>query len=353
MKILITGGCGFIGSSLAVELARRGAEVTCFDNLSRRGSELILARVREHGCRYVHGDARAAEDLAKLKGDFDVMLECSAEPSALAGSCGDDAEFVIKNNLCGAANCFEFARRRGIAVLFLSTSRVYPHERINALPFEETETRFVLARPAEGVTESGVSEAFSLDGVRSLYGATKLCAELLLKEYASLFGVPSIIDRCGVIAGPWQMGRTDQGIIAHWAASHYFGRPLNYIGFGGNGKQVRDILHVSDLAELIIGQLRRIAEFRADVFNIGGGAGRSVSLLELTRLCEEMTGRRIAIGSVAETRPADVKWYVSDASAAARVFGWQPVRSVAQVVGDTLAWIRHREKALQSALDWR
>lgn len=352
MKVLVTGGCGFIGSSLAIEFARAGAEVACFDNLSRRGSELILGRVREHGCAYAHGDARNPEDLSGLKGDFDLMIECSAEPSVMAGAEGDDAVYMLNNNLGAAINCFEFARRRGMGVIFLSTSRVYPYERLNKLEFVEKETRFEFAGEAGSAGARGVSLEFPLDGARSLYGATKLCAEFLLKEYSAQYGVPAVIDRCGVVAGPWQMGKTDQGIVAHWAASHYFGRELNYIGFGGKGKQVRDILHVNDLAGLVLEQARRISEFKAQVFNAGGGAESSVSLQELTRLCAKLTGRNLPVGCSPETRPADVVWYVSDCSETERVFGWRPRMGVERIVGDTVEWIGEHAQALRAALGW-
>lgn len=111
--ILITGGCGFIGSNLAVALAAEGHNVTCFDNLSRRGSEVLLTRIQSAGCRFAHGDIRNIEDLQRVAGDFDLMIECSAEPSVLVGTQGADATFMVNNNLVGSLNCFEVASYRG------------------------------------------------------------------------------------------------------------------------------------------------------------------------------------------------------------------------------------------------
>ena len=142
-------------------------------------------------------------------------------------------------------------------MIFLSTSRVYPVAPQLELELREEETRFALEpeQPVAGASEHGIAEDFPLEGARTLYGATKLAAELLLTEYADSFGVRATIDRCGVIAGPWQMGKVDQGVFTHWLLAHYAGRPLTYIGYGGTGKQVRDLLHVDDLCDLVIEQL--------------------------------------------------------------------------------------------------
>src|SRR5205823_4167681 len=143
----------------------------------------------------------------------------------------------------------ELARRHRAYVLFLSTSRVYPVAGLRALALEELDTRFELAaaQPDPGASPHGIAETFALDGARTLYGSTKLAAELLIEEYRDAYDLRAVIDRCGVIAGPWQMGKVDQGVFTYWMLAHHFGRPLTYIGFGGSGKQVRDLLHVDDL----------------------------------------------------------------------------------------------------------
>ena len=343
-RILITGGCGFVGSNLAVHLARSGTwSVTCLDNLSRRGSEVLCRRVQENGCAFVRGDIRNPEDLDGIEGDVDVIVECSAEPSVLAGTRGEDAKFVLDNNLVGALNCFEFARKRRCGVIFLSTSRVYPYDYIGSSLFKEESTRFVYDDHRHGITQTGVSIDCPLQGVRSLYGATKLAAEYILTEYAFNYDIPAIIDRCGVIAGPWQLGKVDQGVFTFWLANHYFNRPLNYIGYGGSGKQVRDVLHIEDLIDLLIRQLDVIHDFRGQIFNVGGGRNFSLSLCETTDICRELTGNHPEIGSTKENRPADVCWYVTDNGDTLETFNWKPAKTPQQVLADTFHWLKSHE----------
>jgi len=319
----------------------------CLDNLSRRGSERILQRILEHGCRFVHGDLRNPEDLAKT-GGCDLIIECSAEPSVLVGSQGSDARFLVRNNLETALNAFEHARVHKAAVVFMSTSRVYPYDSLGELPLEENATRLELNVAMPGVSSAGVALDYPLAGVRSLYGATKLAAEHILTEYAANYDLPAIINRCGVVAGPWQLGKVDQGVFTYWLASHYFKNPLKYIGFGGQGKQVRDLLHIDDLVRLIDLQVARIHEFRGQVFHAGGGRTANLSLLETTAICRELTGNTVSVASQPETRPADIPWYLTDCFRTEQVFGWMPRHDARSVLTDTHKWLRQYETEFSS-----
>lgn len=339
-NVLITGGCGFVGSNIAVALRGRGDRVTCFDNLCRPGSELLCRRVQEHGCSFVRGDIRNPDDLKKCKGDFSLLIDASAEPSVLAGSDGRDALYVVHNNLTGSVNCFEWCRKNKAAVLFLSSSRVYPYDRINGLRYRESPDRFSFSGKGTGVSGRGISCDFPLAGYRSLYGATKLAAEYVLREYSMNYDIPAIIDRCGVIAGPWQLGKADQGVFTHWMVSHYFRRRIAYIGFGGTGKQVRDILHIDDLICLIEAQIRVINKYRGDVFNAGGGVRAALSLRQATELCRRITGNAVPIGGVRRNRPADIKWYITDNRQTEREFAWHPRRTAEQTLADIYGWLK-------------
>jgi CDP-paratose 2-epimerase len=353
-RILITGGAGFVGSNLAVSLAEGHPdwELLALDNLYRRGSELNLPRLEEAGVEFVRGDVREPADLDRLP-EISALIECSAEPSVMSGTDGDTG-YLVHTNLTGAYHCLELARRDGAFLVFLSTSRVYPVEPQLDLARVEEATRFELSddQQVAGASSAGISEEFPMIGHRTLYGATKLAAELLIEEYRAGQGVPAVIDRCGVIAGPWQMGKVDQGVFTHWVLAHHFRRPLSYIGFGGQGKQVRDLLHVEDLLDLVERQLLDRESWDGRTVNVGGGRECSLSLLETTEICRELTGNEVPIEPIAETREGDVPIYLSDCG---KIFGldeWRPRRSAEQVLADIHQWVAADEERIAAALEF-
>jgi CDP-paratose 2-epimerase len=352
MRVLVTGGAGFIGASTALGLKSRHPdwELVAFDNLRRRGSELNLSRLREGGVAFHHGDVRQLDDLLALP-PFEAMVECSAEPSVLAGLDGSP-DYLVQSNLLGAYHCLEAVRRNQAQMVFLSTSRVYPVAALSGLALHETASRFELAdeQPVAGASPAGISEAFPLGGARTLYGATKLAAELLIEEYRESYGIRAAVDRCGVIAGPWQMGKVDQGVFTYWMLAHHFGRPLRYIGFGGGGRQVRDLLHVEDLVDLIERQLTAGEDWDGFVGNVGGGRDISLSLQETTELCAEITERAVEVVPDASARPGDVPVYISDCAALFARTDWRPQRDVREILADIHAWIGDHEAALRAAL---
>jgi CDP-paratose 2-epimerase len=339
---LITGGAGFAGSNLAMLFHSYypNSTIICFDNLKRRGSELALSRLREKGILFVHGDVRMKDDLMELE-KIDLIIDCAAEPSVMAGTSGSP-DYVIQTNLTGTLNCLELARRDGAAVVFLSTSRVYPVDPLNALNYEAQQTRYVLSasQTCPGASANGISEDFPLTGARSIYGASKLSSELMLQEYVTSYGIKGIINRCGVLTGPWQMGKVDQGVVVLWVAKHLFEGALSYIGYGGTGKQVRDILHIADLFNLLTKQLESIDSWNSEVFNVGGGVSGSVSLCELTTMCREFTGNTIPIHSLEETRANDLLCYISDCTKVQKRYDWKPEHTPAQIIEEITAWIR-------------
>ncbi len=351
-RFLVTGGCGFVGSSLAMQLKQRFPEcsVCCLDNLKRRGSELNISRLTEQGIRFEHGDIRNPEDL-EAAGPADWIFECSAEPSVLAGF-GGSPEYCVNTNLTGTIHCLEHARRCGAGFMFLSTSRVYPMAHVNGLDFVETETRFELSpeQKVSGAGSAGIAEGFPLDGSRSLYGATKLCSELLIQEYVEMYGLKAVINRCGVLAGPGQFGKVDQGVVVLWAAKHFWKKKLSYISFGGLGKQVRDILHVDDLFDLLVRQIENIDVHSGQIYNVGGGRESSVSLRELTALCQKATGNEIEITSDPQDRPADIRIYLSDTAKVRQATGWAPQKGPEQIIQEIVDWLRREERILKPLL---
>ncbi|MDD5108721.1 MAG: GDP-mannose 4,6-dehydratase [Candidatus Omnitrophica bacterium] len=339
--LLITGGAGFIGSNLAVDFKQKypKLKVYALDNLKRRGSEQNISRLKENGVNFIHADIRNPEDLV-LDFNFDLMIECSAEPSVMAGI--DNPPYIINTNLVGTLNCLELCRKQKADIIFLSTSRVYPYKAINKIKTIETGTRFEWEPEQDifGWSEDGINEDFTIGGPKTLYGATKLSSELLLQEYIANYGLKGVINRCGVIAGPWQFGKVDQGVFTYWMLAHYFKQPLKYIGFGGKGKQVRDLLHVNDLFNLIDIEVFELSKISGNVYNVGGGREVNLSLYEITKLCQQITGNKIKITSDANTRPGDISIYLSDNSKVTKELGWKPRRTAKLVLTDIYSWIR-------------
>lgn len=351
-NVLITGGAGFVGSNIAINYKRQNpaAKVVVLDNLRRRGSELNIGRLKEKKIDFLHGDIRNSSDLDNV-GKTDLIIECSAECSVLAGY-NSSPRYVIDTNLIGMINCLELARKYKAGFIFLSTSRVYPIEKINSLKFSETDKRFELKakQSLPGVSAKGFSEHFSLEGARSIYGATKLAGELLLKEYINGYGIKGVINRCGIISGPWQMGKADQGIIALWIAAHIYGKKLSYIGFAGKGKQVRDVLHIDDLYNALAIQWENLDYHNGQVYNIGGGRENTFSLKELTDLCQAITHNKILIEKMSLTRQADIIYYATDYSKFANTAGWSPKANLNRIIADVASWINENRQTLNKIL---
>lgn len=351
-RILITGGAGFVGSNLAIFLKKNfpSTDIICFDNLKRRGSELNLSRLKEAGVLFFHGDVRADEDFEDIP-SFDLMIECSAEPSVLAGI-NSSPRYVLNTNLSGTLRCLEEVRKHHAAMIFLSTSRVYPYGPINDLHYKEEATRFSLDENANtrGVSTAGINEDYPLRGARSLYGATKLCSEYIIGEYVDTYGIRAIINRCGLIAGPWQMGKVDQGVVTQWTAYHLFKKNLTYLGYHGSGKQVRDVLHIDDLCKLITLQIEQINEYNGEVFNVGGGIDNSISLREMTSLCRTVTGVKMPVSSNPVSRPNDLIWYVTDNAKISKSFGWVPEKTVKETITDIADWIQTNKMLISNII---
>jgi CDP-paratose 2-epimerase len=351
--ILITGGAGFVGSNLAIFLKEKYPDysILCFDNLKRRGSEINANKLREQNIEFIHGDIRNKSDFEEIQVPVHCVIDAAAEPSVLAGLDGN-TDYVIETNLNGTVNALNFSLKHKANFIFLSTSRVYPIKLIEEIEVEETATRFEIAESQKipGVNQNGISEIFPLTGSRSLYGTSKLASELIIEEYKDMFGLKTIINRCGIITGPYQMGRVDQGVVVHWMAKHFWKKNLSYIGYGGTGKQVRDMIHIKDLFRLIDKQIHEVEKFNGQIFNIGGGRRVSASLQELTANCELISGNKIRIKSIPETRKADVRLYISDNTRINEIAEWTPELSVGEILEDIFLWIKSNEDRLKPIL---
>lgn len=351
MRILITGGAGFVGSALAIRFREQWpqATVVVFDNLKRRGSELNLPRFKHLNIDFVHGDIRNSQDFSELKNNrFDLFVEASAEPSVHAGTTGSP-HYLLDTNLYGTVNCLEFARNHADFMAFLSTSRVYSLTPLQTINFTSGPTRFELSEKQiiPGASAKGFSEDFPVNTARSLYGTTKLASEYLIQEYIHTFKIKAVVNRCGVLVGPGQFGKVDQGVFTLWMANHYFEKALKYTGFEGSGKQVRDLLHPDDLFALLLKQLEQQSTANDQVYNVGGGLDISTSLKELTYLCQEISGKAVAVATDSKTAAVDIPIYISNHSKVSKDFAWTPRKNVKTIMQEIHDWLRKHEESLR------
>jgi CDP-paratose 2-epimerase len=356
LHILVTGGCGFVGCHVARHFREQGHRITVMDNLVRRGSERNLEVLRRHGISFCHGDVRSSEDLANLPYGIEMVCDASAQPSVVTGYA--NPLFDISNNGFGAINVLEYVRARKIPLISWSSNRVYGADRLNALPRRETLTRFeydadgwckspVDQRPTGFHPVHGISEGFSIDGgQRSIYGLSKLIMDAACQEYAQAYDLPMVVNRFGVLSGPGQFGQTDQGWVVWWIVAHWFQLPLTYLGW--HGKQVRDVLFIEDMLDLVDKQVARIGEFRGEVFNVGGGAGNSVSLREATAMMQEISSR-VAPVTIAElASKGDIVLYWTDNRKATHWLNWTPKIGLRDGFAQIFEWIRENEAELRS-----
>lgn len=355
MHILVTGGCGFIGSHVALHLRAGGHKVSVMDNLVRRGAEMNLASLEHHGVLFFHGDVRNPEDLSNLPANIELVCDTSAQPSVVAGYA--NPLFDITNNGLGAIHILEYARARRLPLIFWSSNRVYGADRLNALPRHESKTRYdydaeawsklpVSQRPVGFHPDHGVSEEFSIDGGRrSIYGLSKLIADAACQEYAQAFDLPVVVNRFGVISGVGQFGKVDQGWVVWWAIAHWFSLPLTYLGW--QGKQVRDVLFVEDMLDLLDRQLEDISKFRGEVFNVGGGKANSISLVEATKSMQDISSRSTKITQTEQPRQGDIVLYYTDHRKITERLRWTPRVPLHSGFAQIFEWIRANEKELR------
>ncbi len=336
MRILISGICGFVGSTVARELLAAGHQVTGFDNYIRAGSETNREPLEKLGAKIITADLRYAREIDALPA-ADFVIDAAANASVLAGVDGKtSSRELVDHNLVGTINLLEYCKAKQAGFILLSTSRVYSIAPLTALPVTPVQGAFRLTPNAgalvPGVSAAGLDETFATTAPISLYGATKLASEALALEYGEAFGFPVFINRCGVLAGAGQFGRADQGIFAYWINAWLRQRPLKYLGFGGHGYQVRDCLHPRDLIPVLEKQFRAPTLVASDrIANFSGGAESAMSLKQLSDWCSQRFGPQpvVADGS---TRPFDIPWIVLDSTKAAKIWSWQPTTITTEIL---------------------
>jgi CDP-paratose 2-epimerase len=343
MKVLVTGGAGFVGSHVSEYYAKKGDEVIVFDNLSR-GEILKTADKRESSVNYnwdylkkfenielARGDIRREDEVIKVAEDVDAIIHTAAQVAVTSSV--DDPRMDFEINALGTLNVLEAARKseNGPAVVYCSTNKVYG-ENVNQINVKEEETRYVF----DGL--DSVPETLSIDLCEHTpYGCSKLAGDLYAQDYAKLYGLKTGVFRMSCIYGTRQFGNEDQGWVAHFVISTITGKPLTVYG---DGKQVRDVLYVSDLVRAY--DLFLESNKKGAVYNIGGGPRNTVSLLELLELLEEEAGKKSEI-SFSNWRPSDQKVYISDITKAEKELGWKPEIGLKEGSRRLIEWAKEEE----------
>lgn len=348
MRILITGICGFVGSTLAQHLRRNSTDIEIFgiDNLGRSGSWLNKPRLEELDIKVIHGDIRLASDLEVLP-KADWVIDAAANASVLAGVDGKTSSLqLIQNNLLGTVNILEYCKKHQAGFILLSTSRVYSIPPLSNLKMTVVDEAYTPDRNQDfptGLSVRGVAENYSVSAPISLYGCTKLNSEQLALEYGVTFNFPVWINRCGVMAGAGQFGHPGQGIFAYWIHSFKEKLPLKYVGFGGTGYQTRDCLQPKDLIPLLVQQMSEpLKSTKPRTLNLSGGTENSMSLSQLTRWCSSRySGNKVHATDF--QRPFDIPWMVLDNTLAKDIWNWTPQTSVHEVCEEIAAFADTQE----------
>lgn len=336
MNILILGGAGFVGANLGLHLKERGHSIMAADNLVRRGSEMNLTELKNNGVNFIHLDIRNKEDFNKIGDNYDCVLLCAAQPSAINYS---NPEFDITNNTVGVLNTLEFCRKELTPLIFWSTNKCYSGEICNSNNYLETESRY---DDLSAVFDER-TPLFGKD--RSIYGVSKLMSDLMIQEWSDAYGIPSIINRFSCLAGPRQWGLAEQGWVTWFAIANELELSIEIYGFGG--KQVRDCLFINDLCALIEKQITAVSSYQGEVFNVGGGEENTLSLLEAIRILER-NKKFSNIKYIDETRRADQRIYVSDITKVSRAFDWSPTTNIESGYSQILDWVKQNKTKLES-----
>lgn len=335
MKLLITGGCGFLGSNLAAHALAQGYELTVFDNLSRLGSSQNFNWLKGLGhFEFVHGDIRSAHEIASVVARVqpDAVFHLAGQVAMTTSISSPRLDFEI--NALGSLNLLEAIRLHApeAAVLYSSTNKVYGD--LEQYQYRETATRFECIDHPRGFAEDT-----PLD-FHSPYGCSKGAADQYMLDYARIFGLRTVVFRHSSMYGGRQFATYDQGWVGWFcqkATETRKGLLREPFTISGTGKQVRDVLHGDDMVRLYFGTLERMDSAQGQAFNIGGGLSNSLSLLELFELLEELSGVKLDFVRL-PPRSSDQRVFVADTAKAESLLKWKPEVTSRAGVEKALRW---------------
>ena len=335
MKILITGGCGFVGTNVALYLNSKGYRINTLDNLSRKGAKYNLGLLKQKIKNYNIDICQFNKILNLPK--YDLIIDCCAEAAVEYSK--NQIDRVINTNFIGTLNIMKKIKKDKSKIIFLSSSRVYPINDIEKLNKSKKLKKELLIKKL-------FSEKDNIVGPKTLYGLTKLSSEMLIEEFSYAFKLKYLINRCGVISGPLQFGKQDQGFVSLWIWNHLMKKNMKYIGYGGYGNQIRDVLHISDLCDLIFLQIKKFNKINNRLFVVGGSKKSFVSLKKLTQLCENITKNKISFKKITKTSIYDIPYFISNNHLVTSTYGWKPKKNIYKVVKDTYLWLSVNKKKL-------
>lgn len=334
MRLLITGGCGFLGANMAAEALRRGDALWVLDDLSRTGSDRNLAWLRAQGeFGFVRGDVRdrAAVEALVREARPDAVFHLAGQVAMTTSLADPRRDFEV--NVGGSINMLEAVRAAApeAAVLFSSTNKIYGD--LDGLAYDEAETRWRCPSHPRGFDES-----LPLD-FRSPYGCSKGAADQYMLDYARTFGLRTAVFRHSSIFGPRQFSTADQGWVGWFVERALAARTSSEpFTISGDGKQVRDVLFAPDIVRCYFGALAALDRCAGQAFNIGGGAANSLSLLELFAALEAELGVRLAYTRL-PWRKSDQKVFVADTAKALERFGWAPQVDMRAGLRGMIRWV--------------
>ena len=338
MKILVSGGCGFVGSNLCIYLKKKLKKIKIYsvDNLFRKGSEINQKRLKNIGIKNYKFDISNLKIIQSLP-KVNLIIDCCAEPSVEISK--NEIDRVIYTNFIGTFNMLKKCIADKANIIFLSSSRVYSINAIKNLTKKiKLNNNFI--------PKKSIDENFDTSGIKSIYGLTKLSSEDLIKEINYSHKIKYIINRFGVIAGPWQFGKQDQGFVTLWVAKHMLKKKLSYIGFKGTGLQARDIIHIQDVCEIIFKQIKKINIISNQTFNIGGGPKSYTNLKQLTYICEKITNNKVKIEKVLKTSNYDIPYFLTNNSKVKKFYKWMPKKNINNIIFDIFIWLKKNKKIL-------
>ena len=336
MKILVTGGCGFVGTNISLFL-NKNYTVNSLDNLSRKGSKYNLNLLKKNKIKNFNVNISNFEKISKLS-KYDLIIDCCAEAAVEISKKKIDK--VIDTNLVGTINILKKAKKDNSKIIFISSSRVYPIIPLNKIiKNKNIKKRIHLNKK--------IDENESLKGAKSIYGLTKLASEMFIEEFSYAFGIKYLINRCGVISGPLQFGKQDQGFVSLWIWKHINKQKLKYIGYGGHGNQIRDVLHINDLCSLILVQIKKFKKLNNKLFTVGGSKKSYTSLNNLTKICQKITKNKIKLDRQAKTSIYDIPYYITNNGLVSKTYKWKPKKNIYDVVMDTYIWLSNNKNSLK------